>query len=165
MCRWFHVWIQPKDFRNHVFSPKACGFKTKEECHCWYSSLLWFRWDSTPDLSGLFLNQVFPLFYSQAKIEWEYISFIHHMGPWNFLKPLLFDYKKQKEAQRLLHLFVVIPLGFKPRTFRTFSQPSLSALIKSKKRHSVCCTSLLWFRWDSNPGPSELFLNQVFLLF
>ena len=119
MCRWFHVWIQPKDFRNHVFSPKACGFKTKEDCHCWYSSLLWFRWESTPDLSGLFLNQVFPLFYSQAKIEWEYISFIHHMGPWNFLKPLLFDYKKQKEAQRLLHLFVVIPLGFKPRTFRT----------------------------------------------
>ena len=23
----------------------------------------------------------------------------------------------------------------------------------------------LWARWDSNPRPSELFLNQVFLLF
>ena len=65
--------------------------------------------------------------------------------------------KKVHKGTSFMHLFVVFvtPLGFNPKTFRTFSD--LIQLIKkcTKKLPSCTCLLSLWLRWDSNPRPSE----------
>ena len=70
--------------------------------------------------------------------------------------------KQVHKGTSFMHLFVVFvtPLGFKPKTFRTFSD--LIQLIKkcTKELPSCTCLLFLWLRWDSNPRPSELFLTS-----